>query len=737
MATSFGHSSPRTMSVKYEEVGPMRISEEVLPQRRHPVSQGTTRGHTFPSRTHQVVESDLPEDESHERISPMRTTKMEQVQQKFSQTTRVKMERGISKASENEYIVSQARSQVENEFQPSPESPDSVLGGFPNGITACGFIDTPLYTFILPDLTIYPEDYRGFLEKDLIELSSLISLEQSGRLNWWAETGTCQRLWPLATTGDGNCLLHAASLGMWGFHDRLLTLRKALHSFLSSSEASAAIYRRWRWQSHLQNLQYGLQLSEREWEDEWRSVLRLASSEPRHGSSCSSASSASSSAMSMSPSSSNRRWSRISLVAMGGESDSKSQDGQPPTMYESLEEVHVLALAHILRRPIIVVADTVLRDMNGDALAPIPFGGVYLPLECPAADCHKSPLLLTYNAGHFSALVSMQSEDTDENSWLPAVIPLTDSNHSLQPLHFAIDPGPNFTWNRDEYQDEVVHNLTIHPNTHVNLLNAYLEIVKVGLPDYFLDPPNMNHNPKSSKQAHSVAKQFGSIGKKLKKNLGKLTRNSSFRSDQKDGDYQQGVRQSTRIQQKIVSGAQPFILAAFIHTNSPLPYQNEMVENYLQDARRRFEVDRELKAKQREEQIELEEKRKRDIYLNGGYIDCLTPGCVGQGTSDNGYLCKSCLAKQKTLTNRIGDPSAKHGNSKFYVSSTPAEAADMVDGAHVILPTSKSMTVKLPAEDDLPITSKANPCRSGGCDFYGSPEFNFLCSKCYSQIKKR
>jgi OTU domain-containing protein 7 len=60
---------------------------------------------------------------------------------------------------------------------------------------------------------ILSEDFRGFLEKDLIEMSSLISLEQSGRLNWWADSGACQRLWPLATTGDGNCLLHAASLG--------------------------------------------------------------------------------------------------------------------------------------------------------------------------------------------------------------------------------------------------------------------------------------------------------------------------------------------------------------------------------------------------------------------------------------------------------------------------------------------------------------------------------------------
>ena len=54
------------------------------------------------------------------------------------------------------------------------------------------------------------------------------------------------------------------------------------------------------------------------------------------------------------------------------------------------------------------------QDMNGEALAPIPFGGIYLPLEIPAEDCHKSPLLLTYNAGHFSALVTMQDHSQPE-----------------------------------------------------------------------------------------------------------------------------------------------------------------------------------------------------------------------------------------------------------------------------------------------------------------------------------
>lgn len=48
--------------------------------------------------------------------------------------------------------------------------------------------------------------------------------------------------------------------------------------------------------------------------------------------------------------------------------------------------------------------------MNGEALAPIPFGGIYLPLECSASECHRSPLLLAYDGGHFSALVAMETQ---------------------------------------------------------------------------------------------------------------------------------------------------------------------------------------------------------------------------------------------------------------------------------------------------------------------------------------
>lgn len=35
-------------------------------------------------------------------------------------------------------------------------------------------------------------------------------------------------------------------------------------------------------------------------------------------------------------------------------------------------------------------------------------------------------------------------------SCLPAVIPLTDSEHKLLALHFAVDPGRDWEWGRDD-----------------------------------------------------------------------------------------------------------------------------------------------------------------------------------------------------------------------------------------------------------------------------------------------
>ncbi|KAM8921708.1 LOW QUALITY PROTEIN: OTU domain-containing protein 7B [Pelodytes ibericus] len=341
-----------------------------------------------------------------------------------------RLSRGISHASSS--IVSLARSHVSS-----------------NGSSEHA-LETPVCTFQLPDLTVYKDEFRNFIERDLIEQSMLVALEHAGRLNWWTQVDpSYQRLLPLATTGDGNCLLHAASLGMWGFHDRDLMLRKSLYTLMEKGAEKEALKRRWRFQQTVQNKESGLVYTEEEWQKEWNDLIKLASSEPR-----------------------------MHYGTNGGSCGGVESSEEP--VYESLEEFHVFVLAHVLKRPIVVVADTMLRDSGGEAFAPIPFGGIYLPLEVPANKCHSSPLVLAYDQAHFSALVSMeQNEQSKEQA---PFIPLTDSEHKLLPVHFAVDPGKDWEWGKNDADNVRLASVTLSLEAKLNLLHNYMAVTWLSLP---------------------------------------------------------------------------------------------------------------------------------------------------------------------------------------------------------------------------------------------------------------
>ncbi|XP_078056009.1 OTU domain-containing protein 7A [Mustelus asterias] len=379
--------------------------------------------------------------------------KSEQRQDEIAQEKR--LSRGISHASSA--IVSLARSHVANEC--SSEQ-------FP--------LEMPIYTFQLPDLNVYSEDFRSFIERDLIEQSTMVALEQAGRLNWWSVVcSSCKRLLPLATTGDGNCLLHAASLGMWGFHDRDLMLRKALYTMMKNGTERDALKRRWRWQQTQQNKESGLVYTEEEWEREWNELLKLASSEPR------------------------THYSKNTGTCGG-------VDNTEDPVYESLEEFHVFVLAHVLRRPIVVVADTMLRDSGGEAFAPIPFGGIYLPLEVPPNRCHCSPLVLAYDQAHFSALVSMEQNDQEREQ---AAIPLTDSEHKLLPLHFAMDPKKDWEWGKDDNDNTKLANLILSLEAKLHLLHSYMNVSWICIPAETRAPLAQPESPTASvgEDVHSLS----------------------------------------------------------------------------------------------------------------------------------------------------------------------------------------------------------------------------------------
>lgn len=86
-------------------------------------------------------------------------------QDEVVQATEKRLSRGISHASST--IVSLARSHV------------SSTGGSSNE----PLLDTPLCTFQLPDLTVYRDDFRSFIERDLIEQSMMVALEHAGSYN--------------------------------------------------------------------------------------------------------------------------------------------------------------------------------------------------------------------------------------------------------------------------------------------------------------------------------------------------------------------------------------------------------------------------------------------------------------------------------------------------------------------------------------------------------------------------
>ncbi|NXU93028.1 OTU7B protein, partial [Xiphorhynchus elegans] len=113
------------------------------------------------------------------------------------------------------------------------------------------------------------------------------------------------------------------------------------------------------------------------------------------------------------------------------------------------------------------------------AFAPIPFGGIYLPLEVPANKCHRSPLVLAYDQAHFSALVSMEQK---ENTKDQAVIPLTDSEHKLLPVHFAVDPGKEWQWGKDDSDNVKLASVTLSLEAKLHLLHSYMTVRWITLP---------------------------------------------------------------------------------------------------------------------------------------------------------------------------------------------------------------------------------------------------------------
>ena len=123
-----------------------------------------------------------------------------------------------------------------------------------------------------------------------------------------------------------------------------------------------------------------------------------------------------------------------------------------------------------------------------------------------------------------------------------------------------MDPGPDFVWGQDEYDPGIMSRLmqSGEPAEHLTYLAIYLDLVRVPLPEWLLDHVDHHatstgqhaghatstgqhaghhHHHHHNKKKMTVVKQFGSLGKKFRKNLAKITHTGSFRSAKDTVDY--------------------------------------------------------------------------------------------------------------------------------------------------------------------------------------------------------
>jgi ubiquitin thioesterase ZRANB1 len=200
------------------------------------------------------------------------------------------------------------------------------------------------------------------------------------------------RLYALWNRSTGDCLLDSVLQATWGIFDRDNILRKALGDSLS--EGSSVLFPRFKEAETLQANMLHFTLDDDQWQEDWAVILSLA-----------------------------------------------TQPGQ------SLEQIHIFTLAHILRRPIIVYAIKIVKSFRGETLGYAGYEGIYLPLLWEPSFCWKSPIALGYTRGHFSALVPIEPESSDEHIGAGAnfrsnddneviFLPLVTSEQQLLPLHF-------------------------------------------------------------------------------------------------------------------------------------------------------------------------------------------------------------------------------------------------------------------------------------------------------------
>jgi hypothetical protein len=218
------------------------------------------------------------------------------------------------------------------------------------------------------------------LRNQLVDIDMQSRLEGCGALNRASKQGS--DLSVIRTQGDGNCLLHAAMLSMYGIEDSGV-LRCSLEIFVTSRALYTPFLKHFIY-AQQRECPHAYDQTEGEYALQFHDVIRTISTDAY------------------------------------------------------LEPIHVFILAHVVRRPIIVYGNKIIRQ---DSTQQSNMFGIYLPLLLNDQDIASlsSPITLAYDCdsngkGHFCAV--FRTEDTFPDPGLICLESLDDADHVPLPIRF-------------------------------------------------------------------------------------------------------------------------------------------------------------------------------------------------------------------------------------------------------------------------------------------------------------
>uniref|UniRef100_A0A1I7XR31 ubiquitinyl hydrolase 1 n=1 Tax=Heterorhabditis bacteriophora TaxID=37862 RepID=A0A1I7XR31_HETBA len=356
---------------------------------------------------------------------------------------------------------------------------------------------------------------------------------------------------------------------MWGLHDRQLTLREALYEMLVRGSRRIALWRRWKWAEHKANQATGLSLtlSDEEWMQEWNGIVVLAAPVPRKNDDAG--------------------------------SDSTDQ------IYESLEAIHVFALAHVLKRPIIVVSDTVDHNFS------------------------------THNSNCNVIIIISVLE----------IIPITDANRNLLPVHFAVDPGPDFSceirrrW-RDEEDVGIAARLDLADSDKLALMSEYMDLVRMDVRRGSVKktrPIRTSTGASSIEKSMTLASSGVAGGSQEKKRIINEITQQFLRTFRLSNGKNKDSGIDARMCATDLSRSNCVIASRLV--SSSHEYMEEMVREYMKTARERFQISK---------TIPYPRKRiSRSFSASSLTVTCINQFCNKQALQSNNFLCHECFEHQK------------------------------------------------------------------------------------------